>query len=261
MSKNSTTPLKSIWLASILVAAALCLHAQWNTSDPRTGWFDGRPRKMNSATPAYRKEAVRLIIEEANRVAQDMGLPEKLPITDEDVISTFVSSPQMSEMLGTFGNITTSNYIYYVSIGNKFSFLERAHLLDEDEQLRAAYRWPMSRMDTNAAYQLATQFLSAASMDVKALNRDCDVHIDAVMPKGKNGAEFVPVYWVCWTKGNESGTVAGVEVFQPSKTLLQMHVKKTEYILRKPLAITNVDFLLSQTNNPAMPIIPAENHK
>jgi len=35
-----------------------------------------------------------------------------------------------------------------------------------------------------------------------------------------------------------------------TKTILQMHVNKSEYILRKPLQITNLDFLFSQTNAP-----------
>jgi hypothetical protein len=41
-----------------------------------------------------------------------------------------------------------------------------------------------------------------------------------------------------------------IELFEPTKTLCQMRVKESKYILRKPLEITNLDFLLSQTNAP-----------
>ncbi len=110
-------------------------------------------------------------------------------------------------------------------------------------------------MDTNAAYQSATQFLNAASMDVKALNRDCSLTIRAFTPEGEQSAHFVPVYWVSWSKDGEP--VASVELFEPTKTIRQMHVNRSEYILRQPLQITNLDFLLSQTNNLATTNSPA----
>lgn len=99
------------------------------------------------------------------------------------------------------GNITTSNYAYYVAVGNRFSSLVRTHLQEEYSQIQQEYLWPMGRIDTNVAYQLATQFLNAVSMDVKALNRDCSLSIRAFTPEGVHGAHFVPVYWVSWEKG------------------------------------------------------------
>jgi hypothetical protein len=148
------------------------------------------------------------------------------------------------------GNVTASNYTYFVSLDNKFSFLERTHLEQEYPHLQQAYLWPISRLDTNGAYHLATQFLAAALMDVKALDRDCKVHIDALTPEGKRGEHFVPVYWVYWVKPEKEGRgpEASVELFAPSRTIRQLRVNKSEYILRKPLEITNIDFLLSQTN-------------
>ena len=42
-----------------------------------------------------------------------------------------------------------------------------------------------------------------------------------------------------------------------TKTILQTQVNKSEYILRKPLQITNLDFLFSQTNAPVTMNVPA----
>jgi hypothetical protein len=42
--------------------------------------------------------------------------------------------------------------------------------------------------------------------------------------------------------------MASVALFMPTKTLLQLRVEDTQYILRKPLQITNLDFLLSPSN-------------
>jgi len=192
-----------------------------------------------------------MIIEEANRAAKELQLPEKLPITETTIMAAYISPPRMARRVPGFGNITTSNYTYSVTVGNKFSFLERTHLAEEQERLEKLYRWPISRMDTNAAYQMATQLLAATSIDVNALNRDCSVHIDALTPDDKNAPYFVPLYWIYWMKEGAVGSVAEIELLVPTKTVQQMHVMKSEYILRKPLVITNVDFLLSQTNAPA----------
>jgi hypothetical protein len=96
-------------------------------------------------------------------------------------------------------------------------------------------------------------------MDVEALNRDCSVVVqpdsDYVHPpQGK----FVPVYYVYWRKRNtEAGrgadVPAGLRVFTPDKALLQLRVEDPKYILRPPLVVTNLAFLLAQTNAPVLP--------
>jgi len=219
-----------------------------------------RYEKLNATTPAYRKEALQLVIDEANRVAQELNLPENLPITDSNIIRAFISPPQMVKV--GFGNITTSNYTYYVTVGDKFSYLEKhfADVMNKDYvELKAQYSWPISQMDTNAAYQMATQWLAAASMDVEAINRDCNIHVEALTPEGKNGAHFVPLYRVYWTeKGGKSfAPVASVEFLEPTKTLRQLRVNKSEYILRNPLQVAGFDYLQFQTNAPA----PVNLHK
>jgi hypothetical protein len=242
----------------LLLAFTLCVYAQDSTNSMlRPDGFKMTSKQRFQAliftTPGYRDEALRLVIEEANHVAQELNLPENLPITESKLVAAYISPPRMAQHLGgAIGNITTSNYTYCVSVGNKFSFLEQTHLEQGYNQLRTQYLWPMSRMDTNAAYQLATQFLAAASMDVAALNSNCIVHINAFTPEGKNGKHFVPVYWVHWLSKDPAvrGSVAEVEFIEPTKTIRQMRVTKSEYILRKSLEITNLDFLLSQTNSP-----------
>ena len=200
--------------------------------------------------PAYQKEALRLLIAEANRVAKELNLPERLPIAETNLVKTHIFPPRMARL--GIGNIMTSNYVYSVSAGGKFSSVVRTDSGKTTNELKAKYLWPMSRMDTNAAYQLATQWLTAVSMDVAALNRDCDLVISAWTPEGENGEHFVPLYHVDWmAKGEQAhGSVAGVELLEPTKSLQQLYVKKPEYILRKPLQITNADYLFSQTNTP-----------
>jgi hypothetical protein len=189
-----------------------------------------------------------LVIDEANRVAQELNLPEPLPITRTNLLEAYLSPPRLAHASGAIGNITTSNYNYCVSVGNKFSFLVRTHLEAEEMRAHAQYLWPMNRLDTNAAYQMAIQFLKAASMNVNALNTNCILRVAACMLEGLNGKHFVPLYWVTWSEKDNGRGGASIELLLPTKTILQMHVNKSEYILRKPLEIANLDELLSQTN-------------
>jgi hypothetical protein len=199
-------------------------------------------------SPEYREQAIKMLIVEANKVAYALRLSEKLPITETDLLASYVSPPGMAKRVPAFGNITTSNYIYYCTIGNKFSFLERTHFAEEQAQLEKQYHWPINRFDTNSAYQLSTEFLAAVSIDVAALNRECAIHIDAPLMNRARG-EFVPLYLVYWMKPGIVGSRAEIELFLPTRTLMQMHVMDSKYILRKSLKVPNAELLLSQTNS------------
>jgi len=201
-------------------------------------------------TKAYRDEAFRLVLQEANQVAKELQLPEKFPIAEADLVGRFINPFGYVRVKRAIGNVTTRNYAYYVSQGNKFSYLEGTHQDEDCRRFQRLYTWPASRIDTNQAYQLATQWLMAVSMDVGALNRECSVVVRPESnyvhpPQGK----FVPVYYVYWRKvGKDGGGAADVRVFTPTKTLLQLRVEDPKYILRAPLLFTNLEFLLSQTN-------------
>ena len=206
-------------------------------------------------TKQYQQSAFKLVLQEANDVAKQLRLPEKLPITETDLVEAVVTPFGFNCIHQSIGNVTTKKYCYYVSRGNKFCYLEGTHQAEDCSRYQRSYTWPISRMNTNQAYQLATQWLAAASMDVKAMNRDCDVTVtlDTAYthpPAGK----FVPIYWVSWMRKGYvpngdvasviSNDVASVMVLTPTKTLLQLRVESPRYILRKPLALTNLEALL-----------------
>src|SRR5436190_23151351 len=46
--------------------------------------------KSHSTTGAYEREALRLLIQEANKVAGELGLREKLPITEAGLARVFI---------------------------------------------------------------------------------------------------------------------------------------------------------------------------
>jgi hypothetical protein len=217
-------------------------------------------------TPAYRDEAFRLVLQEANRVAKELSLPEKLPIEPSDLRDVYVSPFGFAYVEKKIGNVETANFSYAVSIDNKLSYLERTHLEQQCKNYQRQYIWPVGRVDTNLPYQLATQWLAAASMDVKGLSHDLHLIVKPDdeyirLPRGV----FSPVYYVAWCKKwvpipgvqfsqpSEWEPVALVRVFTPTRTLLQIRVEDGKYILREPLVITNLASLLSTTNSVAGP--------
>jgi hypothetical protein len=220
-------------------------------------------------TKEYRHAAVMLILQEANRVAQELQLSEQLPIMESNLTEAGITPFGYNYIKKTIGSVSTSNYVYYVSQGNRFSNLGVANYT-QTCWLLAEQSLPIKQLDYNGAYQLATQWLAAVSMDVSGLNRDCKVHV-AVSPYWnglarlgqKPGRKFVPIYYVWWTNPEKDANgfdgVASVELFLPTKKLLQLDFLTPKYILRKPLVFTNLDSLFPGTakitivTNPPVP--------
>ncbi len=223
---------------------------------------DGRyTHAMMFTTKAYETEARKRLIAEANDVAQQLQLPEKLPITESNMVSSFISPFGYAYAKKALGTITTTNYAYFFSQGSKFSYLVNRHQDELCREFETSNTLPISVIDTNDALTLAKQWLAAVSMDLAGLNRDCVVTVkpDTTYihsPAGK----FVPVYYVLWSKhGTGPGTgVASVRAFTPNKTLLQLRVQNASYILRPPIVFTNLAELLLQTNGPQATNVPTQ---
>jgi hypothetical protein len=194
-----------------------------------------------STTTEYRRAVLDMLLKEANRVSKALKLPEKAPITEADVVETYVTPPKLAERMRTLGNVATRQYRYYVSVDRKFSFLEKVHGGDptspvqDYNRLKSDYLWSIQRRDTNAALSMAAGWLEAVSMDVNALNRDCQVDVRAWTPEGPEGKHFVPLYWVRWYDGN--AVVAMVELVEPTKSLRQLRVNRSGYIRRPALEV------------------------
>lgn len=205
-------------------------------------------QKLIFVPPTYRKEALRLMIADANRTARQLKLPENLPITRTDLVGFHVSPPRLTRFTKTIGTVSTSNYLYAPFDGRGFVVVRR-DLEQQESQLRAKYLWPTNRMNKKAAYRDATQMLRKAGMAVKVLNENCHVRIMTCVPQGQI-TRFVPIYWVTWSQkkpGRLSGG-ASVELFEPAKMILQLQAFGARYILRKPIVVSNTDVMLSQTN-------------
>ncbi len=217
-------------------------------------------------TPQYQRAAAQLLLQEANRVAEEMRLPDEvLPITASNVTKLDVAPFGHSYFRKSIGLVCTSNFVYVVAKGYKFNNLVVANY-DQVCLKLSESPLPVNQMDTNGAnqaYQLATQWLASASMDVIGLNRDCKAHV-AFSPYWSGLTElgqvprkdFVPIYFVWWTSPKNDaegfGGPVDVELFLPTKKLLQLDVDDPKYILRKPLVFTNLASLFPGTGQVAV---------
>lgn len=217
-------------------------------------------RYRRFTTEAYRQAALKVLLEDANRVARELGLPEKLPIEPADLVEIFIQPPAWSDQEGGFGTISTTNYHYFASENNKLGHIEWNRRESEPylELIRQRYSAPKNQMNTNAAYKLATNWLVAAGVDVAAMERDCRVEFHA----RDDGNKFVPVYYVWWKEPAASieaaprsddgfQTLATVWLVEPERRLLQMNVN-SRYLRRRALIVPDRDRLLQQTDDSEM---------
>ena len=211
-----------------------------------------RLQRLTFTTEAYRKEALKRVIQEANWAARQLQSEEALPVLETNLLGAYITPYGGTRRLHAIGNVTTSNYSYGVGRDYKLSDVVATHVDEDRSKYAKQYSWPVSRTDTNTAYQLATQWLTAVSIDVRGLNNDCTLRVYPLRLKGhETNASIMPVYWVSWTKeGLDQGSVAYVELFLPTKKLMQLCVTDPKYILRPPIVFTNLVELLVRTNAP-----------
>ncbi len=200
-------------------------------------------------TRAYSREARGLLLQEATQVATELSLPEPhLPLT-EDVVKFNIAPFGMAYINKSVGSVATWSYHYMAHKGWKFNQLLIANWSTVCADYVRSYRWSSDRLDTNGAYNLATQWLAAVSMDVAGLNRDCAMHAAPTTHWNRfrwntpfTNATFTPIYSVYWIprQSTDNQVAATVELFAPDKTLLDLRVENPRYILRKPLHFTNL---------------------
>ena len=138
----------------LLLIPVLGAYGQGETNSKSADVLEPNLKRLHalmSTTPAYQDDVMRLLLAEANLVAKDLLLQETLPIEATNLVAKYIPPPQLAQRMGAIGNLTTSNYTYYFSVGNKFSFLTQTRLERGYAELRKQYLWPMSQVNTNGA--------------------------------------------------------------------------------------------------------------
>lgn len=115
-----------------------------------------------------------------------------------------------------------------------------------------------SLIDTNGAYQLATQWLAAADMNMTALNQQkCVVHQLSYLPLRATNAVVLPLYYVDYdnihhaASGNLNSlenTLVSVEILGTTKELQDLLINDLSLSRRPVLLITNAIELIRTPN-------------
>lgn len=213
---------------------------------------------------AFEAAAFRLLVQEANRVAQALRLDEDLPITASKIVRGGGNPFGLYYDRGMMGSVATTNYTYRVLSGGK---LDRVEIDRSYEVWRSLQEelLPENQVDNQGAYRLATQWLSSISVDVNALNRDCQLTVASspVLNYVGSGDKpirrmFAPTYDITWKSTN--GPAAYVQLYLPDKLLIQLSLDDPKFNLRPPLVFTNLAALFPgqvviRTNYLVTPIV------
>src|SRR5437867_3796777 len=133
--------------ATLLSAAVVWARAGEDVTLPKgfpdpSGSSDAYGPHFHLTTVAYEKEAKRLLIEEATRVATELRLPEELPLTESNIVESFIPPFGYAYITKAVGNVHSRHYSYVAGKDWKFSSLTIANWSGVSASYARTYRWP-----------------------------------------------------------------------------------------------------------------------
>jgi hypothetical protein len=148
---------------------------------------------------AYKYVAVAAMLAEASFCSHNLKLPIKLPIERSQLRYRLVGTPELPSLRG---RLDTDDYSFCFPRSGRLQFIHRLARLsppDAGERNRTALR-PTSLISTNEAYRLATNWLTALSFDVHALERSNECVVWQEVLWDENGREkgHRPIFHVDW---------------------------------------------------------------
>lgn len=199
------------------------------------------------ASMAYKAALLPLLLPEASYVSEQLKLPTPHPIRIEDIQTALVGTPKF----GFSGSIETTNFFFTFPKG-KLYFL--GNKLKHDEQFDLYPEWAKtpSLVDSNGAYQLATQWLAAIDVDVAALERKYPHQIEQAFYWGRalgtpenewtqhpptTNRVMLPIFTVTW--GGGSDYPAQIQLLGTTKELMTLRMADASLSRRPALVITN----------------------
>lgn len=200
-----------------------------------------------SGPSVYQQSVARLMLAEVNDYSAGLNLPESIPIGINSLTETFVSSPYLAERFGVLGSMATTNFAYGFGKGKHLCYITKKikGTNPSDPELNKPYAIAPSAVNTNAAYLLAKDFLTRAYVDVSRLSTSSVVSVEPWIILKMTTSK----YTVEWQRNGKP--VVKVVLASPQNELWTLRVEDPSLILRPSLQITNLDYLLSQTNAPA----------
>lgn len=244
--------MKNSFLIHTTGVISVCLFCAGNACFGQTNL----PTRLShfNGPPAYKEAISKLMLSEVNDYATQLGLAESLPITTNSLKELFVSSPFLAERFGALGSLYTTNFSYGFGKGKHLCYITRIikGMNPYDYDANRPYAIDPSQVNTNEAYNMATQFLAKAFVDVSRLSTSSIVTIQPWVILHMTTSK----YTVQWERNGKP--VVKVVLSPPKAELWTLRVEDPDLILRKPLEVTSLDYLLSQTNAPPATNVPGQ---
>jgi len=240
----------------------------------------------------YRAAVIQRMLAEANWAAARLKLPTKRPIQVTDVQDDYICAPWFSVLHGTnrfpdtifgshifdpdipreqrvralkiglYGRIDTMNFEFGFDQGR---LLHVQRLSEPTVEYYARNLDDLigktSLIDTNGAYQLATQWLAAVDVDMAALSKlKWTVNQLHYLARGATNAVTLPLYYVDFgtkhypASGNLHAfdePLVSVKILGTTKELIELHILDNSFCRRSPLLVTNALDLI-RTPNPSV---------
>ena len=206
--------------------------------------------------PAYHEAATALMLKEANFLIEKLGLREANPLLITQVVS-HVADPKTREL----GYLKSVNYEFnfgeadskphksksgreffgepgkLIMLGKRNPWREWQNL---DEDIEQRFFHLPSLINTNEAYQLATQWLASIQVDVCALEKKYKpMSIQAEFGDGKGGRREVPVFNVIWGGDNDQEPLVYMQIFGATRELVYLSIADTRFSKRQPIVVPN----------------------
>jgi len=193
------------------------------------------------------------MLAEINYCASKLQLPAELPVSPESLRTEHISRPFITGFGGTFDTDTFSFVFFKSGVLRQIVRINRFERIPLRE-----LQWEQSRMksliNTNEAYQLATNWLWAISVDVPALEKKHQPSVeqtffypDAVLadapPEKRERVVLLPILHVLW--GTAKKPAVMVSIFGPTAELLSIHQEDESFSRRPRDLLKNVDALLA----------------
>lgn len=196
---------------------------------------------------AYKYVALTLMMAETNHAISKLDVAGWKPITTADLVSYHISPPR----LRPGGSLDTIKYMFGFGNEGKLQFIhayQPEHKLSIEERHRL-WAKRKSRIGTNEAYQLATNWLTKLDIDVTRLEKShpCQVSQEFYYESGAQSPERVvmlPRFEVRWGT-NWSAPAVWVSIFGPTKEPLQIRQNDISFSKRPTGLVKDIERLLS----------------
>ena len=220
------------------------------------------PLELTRCPLIYKLVVGGMALSAMNSVLERLGLPAK-PIEQKDIIGFYVSPPGLDKkpMLPS-ATFQTANFMFNFRDGKLHVVMNTQTNIEAVEHYREWAKMP-SLINSNTAYQMATNWLSRIYVDVPTLNRKYQVHVGqpsfwATPPTrwGEEGSNLttLPLYYVTWNKGDYEAAKVGI--FGPTKQFMGLTIgdadqdEDASLCSHIYLKVTNQKELLTMTNIP-----------